>query len=245
MANGFETKNSKAKQFLRKLWKWGKRIFIWIFIIQLFYIILLKWVNPPITITQLISWVSGHGLKRDYVGRKFISPQARLAVIASEDQLYPDHNGFDWKSIRKAMAYNKKKPGRIRGGSTISQQVAKNVFLWQGRSWIRKGLETYFTFMIELIWGKKRILEVYLNVIEMGEGIFGIEAASQAYFNKPAKNLSKQEAAMIAACLPNPKRYKVKPASSWLVRRAASIQRQMDNLHTDLEIIRVTGISPP
>ncbi|MGQ0740576.1 MAG: monofunctional biosynthetic peptidoglycan transglycosylase [Bacteroidota bacterium] len=245
MANGSETKNSKAKQFLRKLWKWGKRIFIWIFIFQLFYIVLLKWVNPPITMTQLVSWVSGHGLKRDYINRKNISPQVRLAVIASEDQLYPDHNGFDWKSIKKAMAYNKKKPGRIRGGSTISQQVAKNVFLWQGRSWIRKGLETYFTFMIELIWGKKRILEVYLNVIEMGDGIFGIEAASQTYFNKPAKNLSKQEAAMIAACLPNPKRYTVKPASSWLMRRAASIQRQMDNLHTDEDIIRVTGINPP
>jgi monofunctional biosynthetic peptidoglycan transglycosylase len=245
MANGSETKNSKRKQVLRRLWKWSKRIFIWIFIFQLFYIILLKWVNPPITMTQLVSWVSGHGLKRDYVSRKKISPQARLAVIASEDQLYTDHNGFDWKSIKKAMAYNKKKPGRIRGGSTISQQVAKNVFLWQGRSWIRKGLETYFTFMIELIWGKKRILEVYLNVIEMGDGIFGIEAASQAYFNKPAKNLTKQEAALIAACLPNPKRYKVKPASSWLIRRSIAIQRQMDNLHTDEVIIRVTGISPP
>ncbi len=245
MAKDSEIKNNKTQQFLRSLWKWSKRIFIWIFIFQLFYIILLKWVNPPITITQLASWVSGHGLKRDYVSRKNISPQARLAVIASEDQLYTDHNGFDWKSVKKAMAYNKKKPGRIRGGSTISQQVAKNVFLWQGRSWIRKGLEAYFTFMIELIWGKKRILEVYLNVIEMGDGVFGIEAASQTYFNKAAKNLTKQEAALIAACLPNPKRYKVKPASSWLVRRAGAIQRQMDNLHTDEDIIRVTGISPP
>src|SRR5690606_7136904 len=105
---------------------------------------------PPITVTQFISWVKGHGLKRDYVSTGNISPNARLAVIASEDQLFPDHSGFDWKSIRKAMRHNEKKPGRIRGGSTISQQVAKNVFLWQGRSWIRKGLETYFTFMIEL-----------------------------------------------------------------------------------------------
>jgi len=245
MAKDSEIKSSKTRQFLSKLWKWSRKIFIWLFIFQLFYIIILKWVNPPVTITQLVSWVSGHGLKRDYVSRKNVSPQARLAVIASEDQLYPDHNGFDWNSIKKAMAYNKRKPGRIRGGSTISQQVAKNVFLWQGRSWIRKGLETYFTFMIEVIWGKKRIMEVYLNVIEMGDGIFGIEAASQAYFNKPAKNLTKSEAAMIAACLPNPKRYKVKPASSWLIRRAAGIQQQMDNLHTDEDIIRVTGISPP
>lgn len=245
MANGSETNNGKAKRVLKKLWRLAKRVFLWLFIFQLFYIVLLKWVNPPVTMTQLVSWVSGHGLKRDYVSRKNISPQARLAVIASEDQLFPDHNGFDWKSIKKAMAYNKRKPGRIRGGSTISQQVAKNVFLWQGRSWIRKGLEAYFTFMIETIWGKKRILEVYLNVIEMGDGIFGIEAASQTYFNKPAKGLSKQEAAMIAACLPNPKRYKVKPASSWLVKRAAAIQNQMDNLHTDPDIIRVTGINPP
>lgn len=245
MAKDFKTKNSRVKRLLLHLWKWSKRIFIWVFIFHLFYIILLRWVNPPITITQLVSWVSGHGLKRDYVKRKNISPQVRLAVIASEDQLYPDHHGFDWKSIKKAMAYNKKKPGRIRGGSTISQQVAKNVFLWQGRSWVRKGLETYFTFMIELLWGKKRILEVYLNVIEMGDGVFGIEAASQTYFNKPAKSLTKQEAAMIAACLPNPKRYKVKPASGWLQRRASAIQRQMDFLHTDEDIIKITGIKPP
>ncbi len=245
MAKGSDKRKNRTNPFLRNLWKWTKRIFLWVFIFQFFYILLLKWVNPPLTITQLVSWVSGHGMKRDYVSRSSISPQARLAVIASEDQLYPDHNGFDWKSIKKAMAYNKKKPGRIRGGSTISQQVAKNVFLWQGRSWIRKGLEIYFTFMIELVWGKKRILDVYLNVIETGEGIFGIEAASRSYFNKPAKNLSKQEAAMIAACLPNPKRYKVKPASAWLMRRAGAIQRQMDNLHTDPDIQKVTGIKPP
>lgn len=245
MAKDSDNKKRGSGRFWGRLWKWTKRIFLWVFIFQFFYILLLKWVNPPLTITQLVSWVSGHGLKRDYVSRNKISPQARLAVIASEDQLYPDHHGFDWKSIRKAMEYNKKKPGRIRGGSTISQQVAKNVFLWQGRSWIRKGLETYFTFMIELVWGKKRILDVYLNVIETGEGIFGIEAAAQAYFNKPAKNLTKKEAAMIAACLPNPKRFKVKPASAWLLRRSGAIQRQMGNLHTDPDIIRVTGISPP
>lgn len=226
----------KAKEFFRKLWKWTKKIFIILFIAQFFYIILLKWVNPPVTITQLVSWVSGHGLKRDYVGRNAISPNAKLAVIASEDQLFPDHSGFDWKSIKKAMEYNEKKPGRVRGGSTISQQVAKNVFLWQGRSWIRKGLETYFTFMIELIWGKKRILEVYLNVIETGDGIFGIEAAAQSYFNKPASRLSAQEASMIAACLPNPKRYKVKPPSGYIISRSKTIIGQMNNLRTDPDI---------
>lgn len=193
--------------------------------------------------TQLVSWVSGHGFKRDYVCRTSISPNAKLAVIASEDQLFPDHHGFDWKSIKKAMKYNEKKPGRIRGGSTISQQVAKNVFLWQGRSWIRKGLEVYFTFMIELIWGKKRILEMYMNQVEMGEGIFGIEMAAEKYFNKPAKNLTQREAAMIAACLPNPKRYKIN--SSFVSARASNIMRQMNNLLTDPDIRKVIGMVPP
>src|SRR5678809_1435784 len=192
----------KAKIFLKKIWKWTKRIFIFLFFFHLFCVLFFKWVDPPITITQLVSWVSGDGLKRDYVGWKKISYNAKLSVIASEDQLFPDHNGFDWKSIKKAMAYNKRKPNRIHGASTISQQVAKNVFLWQGRSWFRKGLETYFTFMIEWIWGKKRILQMYLNVSEMGTGIFGIERAANIYFNKSAGDLTRQEAALIAACLP-------------------------------------------
>jgi monofunctional biosynthetic peptidoglycan transglycosylase len=235
----------KAKSILKSLWRWTKKIVFVVFIVQFIYILLLRWFNPPITITQLVSWVSGHGLKRDYVGSNSISPNARLAVIASEDQLFPDHEGFDWKSIEKARKYNAKKPGRVRGASTISQQVAKNVFLWQGRSFIRKGLEVYFTFMIEVLWGKKRIMEVYLNVIEMGDGIFGIEMASQLYFNKPAKNLTKQEAAMIAACLPSPKRYKVKPLSSFVAGRSRTIVQQMNNLQGDPDIQRIIGTSPP
>jgi monofunctional biosynthetic peptidoglycan transglycosylase len=231
-----------TKGFFPKLWRWIKKIFIILFIAQFVYIILLKWINPPITITQLVSWISGHGLKRDYVADKSISYNAKLAVIASEDQLYADHSGFDWKSIKKAMKYNEKKPGRVRGASTISQQVAKNVFLWQGRSWIRKGLETYFTFMIELIWGKKRVLEMYLNVSEMGEGVFGVERAANIYFNKSASKLSRQEAALIAACLPNPKRYKVKPASTYVSARSRMIMRQMNFLSPDPDIQEVIGI---
>ena len=226
----------KAQQFFKKLWKWTKRILLFLFFFQLFCILLFKWVNPPITMTQLVSYLSGHGLKRDYVGWNKISYNARLAVIASEDQAFPDHSGFDWKNIKKAMAYNKKKPNRIRGASTISQQVAKNVFLWQDRSKIRKGLEAYFTFMIELIWGKKRILEVYLNVIEMGKGIFGTEAAAQTYFNKSANALTKAEAAMIAACLPNPKRYTIKPLSSYVTVRRQWVLQQMNNLESDTDI---------
>ncbi|MEP7374500.1 MAG: monofunctional biosynthetic peptidoglycan transglycosylase [Chitinophagaceae bacterium] len=232
-----------TKGLLPKIWRWTKKIFLILFIAQFVYIILLKWINPPITITQLVSWVSGDGLKRDYVSNNSISYNAKLAVIASEDQLFTDHNGFDWKSIQKAMKYNERKPGRVRGASTISQQVAKNVFLWQGRSWIRKGLEIYFTFMIELIWGKKRILQMYLNVSEMGTGIFGIERAANIYFNKPASNLSRQEAALIAACLPNPKRYKVKPASPYVMARSRRVMQQMNFLQPDPDLQAVIGIT--
>lgn len=232
----------KKKGFFASLWKWTKRVLLWLFIAQFIYIILLKWIDPPLTLTQLWSWVSGHGLKRDYVDADQMSVNAKLAVIASEDQLFPDHSGFDWKSIKKAMDYNKKKPGRIRGASTISQQVAKNVFLWQGKSFIRKGLEVYFTFMIEKIWGKKRILEVYLNVAEMGEGVFGIEMAARQYFRKKAINLSRQEAAQIAASLPNPRRFTVRPLSPYVSFRSRTIQRQMNNLQSDPDIQKVIGI---
>jgi monofunctional biosynthetic peptidoglycan transglycosylase len=225
----------KTKGLVPRLWRKLKRILLILFIAQFVYIILLKWVDPPVTLTQLGSWISGHGLKRDYVDKSAMAPAAKLAVIAAEDQLFPDHNGFDFKSIEKAMKHNQKSQS-LHGASTISQQVAKNVFLWQGRSWIRKGFEVYFTFMIEQIWGKKRILEVYLNVIQMGDGVFGIEAAAKHYFNKSAANLSRQESAMIAACLPNPVRYTVKPLSSYVANRSGWIMRQMNNLDNDPDI---------
>src|SRR6186713_2284595 len=226
----------KTTIFLKRVWKWTKRIFIFLFFFQLFCILLFKWVDPPITITQLVSWVSGDGLKRDYVEWNKISYNAKLAVIASEDQIFPDHSGFDWRNIKKAMAYNKKKPNRIRGASTISQQVAKNVFLWQGRGWIRKGLEAYFTKMIEWIWGKKRILHVYLNVIETGKGIFGAEAAAQNYFKKEASKLNRRQAAMIAACLPNPKKYSVRPLSNYVAKRSGWVTRQMNFIEKDKDV---------
>ena len=231
-----------TKGLFPRIWRWTKRIFLILFVAQFVYIILLRWVNPPITMTQFVSWVTGHGFKRDYVDEAVISPNARLAVIASEDQKFTDHNGFDWKSIKKAMKYNEKKPGRtVRGGSTISQQVAKNVFLWQGRSYFRKGLESYFTFMIELLWNKERILEVYLNVIEMGDGIFGVEAAANSYFSKPASSLTQQEAALIAACLPNPKVYRVKPPSPYMAKRSRQIMTQMNFLRPDADIQELIG----
>ena len=227
-----ESLRTKTAEFLRIF----KRVFFGLLIFQLVYIIALKWIDPPFTFTQLGSLLQGVGLKRDYVSYEEMSPNAKLAVMASEDQLFPDHSGFDFKSIKKAMEYNQRKPGRVRGASTISQQVAKNVFLWQGRSWIRKGFEVYFTFMIEMIWGKKRILEVYLNVAEMGKGVFGIEAASRMNFNKSARSLSRQEAAMIAACLPNPKVYTIKPMSKGVSSRYPWVLRQMNNLDGDPDI---------
>jgi monofunctional biosynthetic peptidoglycan transglycosylase len=213
-----------------------KKAFLYLFFFQLFYILFCKWINPPITITQVVSLVQGYGLNRDYVGFDQMSSNIKLAVMASEDQLFPEHNGFDLKAIEKAVQYNKKHPNRRRGASTISQQVAKNVFLWQGGGFFRKGLEVYFTFMIETLWSKERILETYLNVAEMGEGIFGIEAASNAYFKKSAKNISRTDAAKIAASLPNPKLYTVKPMSKKVLNRYDDIMIQMNNLEGDADI---------
>lgn len=203
-----------------------------LFVVQLAYIVMLRWVNPPITFTQLGNWLDGHGLHRDYLDAGQISPHLKLAVIAAEDQLFAEHHGFDWGSIQKAVKHNQQKK-RVRGASTISQQTAKNVFLWQGRSWVRKGLEVYFTMMIELLWSKERILEVYLNVIETGVGTFGAEAAARRYYNKSATRLTRMEAARIAACLPNPKKYQVNPASAYITRRANWIVGQMNNLEGD------------
>ncbi len=219
-----------------KAWRIFKKFFLWLFILQFVYILFCKWINPPITITQLINLVQGYGLKRDYVSYDEMSPNIKLAVIASEDQLFPDHDGFDIKAIKKAMKYNEKHPAKTRGASTISQQVAKNVFLWQGRSYFRKGLEVYFTFMIEKLWSKERIFQTYLNVAETGKGVFGVQAAAKKYFNKDAKNLSRAEAAMIAASLPNPKVYTVKPLSRYVANRYDNIMQQMNFIQSDPDI---------
>jgi monofunctional biosynthetic peptidoglycan transglycosylase len=228
----------KTKGLIPRIWRVLKRVFIFLFFFQFFYIILLRWVDPPITLTQIASLLRGNGLKRNYVDMKDISPYAKLAVISSEDQLFPDHDGFDFKSIEKAMKHNQKSKS-LHGASTISQQVAKNVFLWQGRSWTRKAIETYFTFMIELFWSKKRILEMYLNVSEMGRGVFGIDAAAKFRFNKTAKNLTRPEAAMIAATLPNPKEYTIKPMHRRVAERYPWILSQMNHLQNDPDILKL------
>ena len=215
------------------MWKKVKRVILWLFILHFVYIIVCRWVNPVITVTQLVSLVKGNGLHRDMISYNEMGDNIKLAVMAGEDQLFPIHDGFDIKSIKKAMKYNEKHPGRVRGASTISQQVAKNVLLWQGGGFFRKGLEVYFTFMIEHLWNKKRILQTYLNVAEMGKGIFGVQAAAMHYFNKDASDISSLEAAEIAACLPNPVKYTVKPMSRYVMVRSAWIQQQMRNLSDD------------
>jgi len=225
---------------MKKAWRILKKVIFWLFLLQFIYIIFCRWINPPLTLTQAFSLIHGYGLHRDYVSFAEMNSSIKLAVMASEDQLFPDHNGFDIKAIKKAMKYNSKHVTKVRGGSTISQQVAKNVFLWQGKSLVRKGLEVYFTFMIETIWNKKRILETYLNVAEMGKGIFGVQAAAKTFFNKDAKDLTRAEAAMIAAALPNPKVYSIKPMSAYVARRYPEIMHQMDNLEGDDAIDEIT-----
>ncbi len=167
-------------------------------------------------------------MKKDWTSLDEISPNMQLAVICSEDQNFFQHHGFDFNAIEKAMEHNEKHK-RVRGASTISQQTAKNVFLYDGRNWIRKGFEVYFTFLIEVFWSKQRILEMYLNVIEFGDGIYGAEAASEEYFHIPAKKLSRAQAALLAAVLPNPRKYSAKNPSAYIRKRQQWILEQMTN----------------
>jgi len=195
-------------------------------------VVLYRFVPVPVTILQLTRCVEQFEndkpirLKKHWVSLAEISNKIQLAVVCSEDQKFLNHNGFDVEAIEKAIEHNRKGK-RVRGASTISQQTAKNVFLWQGRTWIRKGLEVYFTSLIELIWSKERIMEVYLNVIEMGDGIYGAEMVSQIYFKKSASELSTAEAALLASILPNPRIYSATNPSSYPRGRQTWTMTQM------------------
>jgi monofunctional biosynthetic peptidoglycan transglycosylase len=196
-------------------------------------VIALRWIDPPFTtvmlgdrITALVTRERGYDFEQDWRDWDRISRNAALAVVAAEDQQFPRHYGFDFKQIDKALA-DRERGRRVRGASTITQQVAKNVFLWRGQSWLRKGLEAGLTVLIEACWSKQRILEVYLNVAEFGQGTFGVQAASRRYFGKDAARLSRSEAALLAAVLPAPTRFKVQAPSRYVQRRQAWIQRQM------------------
>lgn len=182
---------------------------------------------------QIGAWLQGnfgYVAHSDWVSMEEISPWMGLAVIAAEDQKFPDHWGFDMASIEKALAHNERNENRIRGASTLSQQTAKNLFLWDGRSWVRKGLEAGLTLGMETVWSKKRILTVYLNIAEFGDGVFGVEAAALRYFHKPASRLTMSEAALLAAVLPNPLRFKASAPSGYVRSRQAWILRQMRQL---------------
>ncbi|MBT2622417.1 MULTISPECIES: monofunctional biosynthetic peptidoglycan transglycosylase [Chryseobacterium] len=211
------------------MWKKIKQLLFIILILNVVFIVWGRFFNPPITITQIGGLFEYGKLQRDYISYDEMGNNVKKAVIASEDQKFFTHNGFDYVAIEKAMK-NNEKGKKVRGGSTISQQTAKNIFLWQGRSWIRKGLEAVYTFIIEKVWGKDIILERYLNSIEMGRGVFGIEAASEYYFGKSSKDLTSSEAAWIAAVLPNPKEYDPKNPSSYLTKKHNWILRQMRNV---------------
>nr|WP_293842145.1 monofunctional biosynthetic peptidoglycan transglycosylase [uncultured Arsenicibacter sp.] len=217
---------------LNTIYVYSIRAFIWLFLGSIGWVILLKyipvWVTPLVVTRKLDAMGEDKSAKvyKKWRSLDEISKEAALAVVASEDQQFPVHWGFDFDEIQDAIKENKTRK-RPRGASTISQQVAKNVFLWNGRSYIRKGLEVYFTVLIELIWGKKRILEVYLNVAETGPLTFGVEAASQRYYGHTAKLLSRDEAARIAAVLPNPIKFSIQNPSGYVLRRTRQISRQM------------------
>lgn len=189
----------------------------------------LRWLPPLTSSFMIITWAArpdGAGdMRYDWVGARAISRRAPEAVLASEDQKFFDHAGFDFKAIRKAIGHNQRSR-RIKGGSTISQQVAKNLYLWPGRSWVRKGLEAWLTAWLELLLPKPRILEIYLNIAQFGPTVFGVEAASRLYFGKSAARINRNEAALLAAALPNPVRFRVNNPSTYMRRRQAWIMNQ-------------------
>jgi len=215
---------------MKRVFTFFIKLGFWLVVFTIGWVTLYKFIpvyyTPLMAIRYFESDQTNKSIKHQWVAFEDISVHLKKAVICSEDQKFVTHNGFDIQAIEKAYE-NNQKGKRIKGGSTISQQTAKNVFLWPNRSWLRKGLETYFTFLIELMWTKERILEVYLNSIEMGNGVYGAEAASNYWFNTSAKQLTAQNAAAIASILPNPRKYKANPATNYISRRKQWIVKQM------------------
>ncbi len=226
------------KKILSNLKRLVLKIIFGFLILSIAFVLIFRFVPVPITPLMCLRMVEQAcdpdktiSLQKQWKSLKEISVSLQKAIIAAEDQNFISHSGFDTKAIKKAIEYNKKWKGKkLRGASTISQQTAKNLFLWPSRSWLRKGLETYFTLLIELFWNKKRILEVYLNIIETGEGIYGVEAASQYYFKKPASRMSNQEAALLAACLPNPRKWSPLQPTAYLKKRQTWILHQINQV---------------
>ncbi len=229
---------------LRRLGAFGLRVTAGFLVLTILLVVPLRWLPPLTSSFMLQNWVAQSSLsadvRYDWVSRDKISRRAALAVMAAEDQKFFRHSGFDVESIRKVW---KRNGGRrqVRGASTVSQQVAKNLWLWPDRSWLRKGLEAWFTLWVELLWPKERILEVYLNIAQFGPNVFGVEAAGRLYFRKPAAGLNEPEAALLAAVLPNPRVYRVRNPSRYTTRRQAWIQRQARRLADELPAARWSG----
>lgn len=224
---------SKVKTFF----KWLFYFIMGAFVGSVLIVVLYRFVPVPITPLMVIRVLEGAidgksvGIDKDWVAYEDISPNFFRAVVSAEDARFLRHGGIDWKAVDAAKKYNERNKGKkLRGASTITMQTAKNAFLWHGRNYVRKGLEVYFTYLIEAIWGKKRILEVYANIIELGDGVYGVEAASQKFFNKPAKNLSKKEAALIASVLPNPRRWSPAAPTKYIQKRVRFISGRMNSI---------------
>ncbi|WP_272578272.1 monofunctional biosynthetic peptidoglycan transglycosylase [Providencia sp. PROV260] len=219
---------------ISRLWRWLRKVLLSLVAVWFLTVIAFKFVPVPFSAVmverQLSAWINlnfSYVSRSEWVDENHISPYLYLAVIAAEDQNFPHHWGFDLEAIEKAYKHNMSKKNTIRGASTISQQTVKNLWLWDGRSWIRKGLETLMTPVTELMWSKTRILTVYLNIVEFDEGVFGVEEASKKFFKKSANQLTMEEAALLVAVLPNPHRFKVKSPSSYVLKRQAWILNQM------------------
>lgn len=204
-----------------------------------------KYINPPLSPLMFIRSIEtlendyNSGFEHSWASYENISPHLFRAVIAAEDARFKVHKGIDWKAVDNAQRYNKIHKGKkVRGASTITMQTAKNTFLWNGRNYIRKGLEVYFTYLIDYVWGKERVLEVYANIIEWGDGVYGVEAASLKYFNKNAVNLTKREASILAAVLPNPRRWNPSKPTKYILKRSAWVRNRMGGISLNFDKIK-------
>lgn len=221
---------------LRIFFRWCLAIGFWTVVVSVLWVALLGVCDPPVTWIMVEQSGEQGAIDRATVDLTAIARHLPLAVIASEDQRFFHHQGFEWERIRKAMDHNEKKKGRrVRGASTITQQMVKNVFLWPGRTWVRKGMEAWFTVLVEALWSKERILEVYLNVAEMGKGVFGAEAAAQHCFGRPAVQLTAAQSALITATLPAPRRYSCSRPSAYIIGRQQWVLRQMRNIGDQMD----------
>ena len=229
--------SSKSKKFdFRNLPVYIGKVVLWFFLASVLWVLAYRFINPPFTLLMVMRNIErktdGKTFKteKEWVKLSEMSDQMKRAAIAGEDQKFMTHWGFDMAAIDRAYNANKDGSGKVKGGSTISQQTAKNVFLWPGRSWVRKGFEAYFTILMEMLWSKQRILEVYLNVIEMGDGIYGAEAASQSYYGKSCRDLNRSQAALIAACFPNPLRWTPEHPTRYIKHRQYLIMQNIRRL---------------